>query len=91
MDEQLPLMDFSGLIVSIHASALMYLGALQAPDAETHRDLALARQSIDMLRVLNEKTEGNLTEDERRLMDKLLYDIRIAYVKATEDVTTDVV
>ena len=83
-------MDFSGLIVSLHASALMYLGAMQTPEGDTMRDMELARQSVDMLRILDEKTRGNLTEDERTLLDKLLYDIQIAYVKANEDATTDV-
>jgi hypothetical protein len=83
-------MDFSGLIVSLHASALTYLGAMETPEGGFVRDMDLARQSVDMLRVIEEKSRGNLTADERTLIDKLLYDIQIAYVKATEDATADV-
>ena len=84
MPGSLPLMDFSGLVVSMHASALMYLGAIPTPEGPTERDMELARQSIDMLRVIDEKTRGNLTDDEEKLMRKLLYDLQLAYVRATE-------
>ncbi len=84
MPGTLPLMDFSGLVVSMHASALMYLGAIPTPDGETVHDIDLARQSIDMLRVIDEKTRGNLSEDEEKLMQKLLFDLQLAYVNATE-------
>lgn len=84
MSEPLPLMDFSALVVSMNVSALMYLGAMPTPEGQTIRDIDLARQSIDMLRVIEEKTRGNLTEDEDRLLKKLLFDLQLAYVKATE-------
>jgi hypothetical protein len=84
MSDTLPLMDFSGLIVSMHASALMYLGAMETPEGQTIHDVDLARQSIDMLRVIDEKTRGNLTEDEEKLMKKLLFDLHLAFVRATE-------
>ena len=88
MPGSLPLMDFSGLVVSMHASALMYLGAIPTPEGATEIDLQLARQSIDMLRVIEEKSQGNLTEDEDKLLHKLLYDLQLAYVRATEGPTT---
>ncbi|MGW8322421.1 MAG: DUF1844 domain-containing protein [Thermodesulfobacteriota bacterium] len=77
----LPEIDFATFVVSLSSSALIHLG--MAPDpitGEQKKDLAIAKQTIDMLAMLQEKTRGNLTEDEAQLMESMLYDLRMRYV-----------
>lgn len=84
-DDDLPEMDFSTFILSLGHSALVHLGV--APDlvgAQSERDLDLARQTIDVIAILAEKTKGNLTGQEERLMEQLLYDLRSQYVEASK-------
>jgi hypothetical protein len=75
--------DFSTFLIGLASSALIHLG--QAPNPETGKqgeDLVLARQTLDLLTVLREKTRGNLSPDEERLFDGLLADLRMRYVGA---------
>ena len=77
----LPEINFATFVVSLSSSALINLGI--APDpmtGEQKKDLAIAKQTIDMLAMLQEKTRGNLTEDEAQLMESMLYDLRMRYV-----------
>ncbi len=77
----LPEINFSTFVVSLSSSALIHLGL--APDpmtGEQKKDLAIAKQTIDMLGMLQEKTRGNLTEEESQLMESMLYDLRMRYV-----------
>ena len=77
----LPEINFATFVVSLSSSALIHLGI--APDpmtGEQKKDLAIAKQTIDMLAMLQEKTRGNLTEDEAQLMESMLYDLRMRYV-----------
>ncbi len=76
--DDLPPIDFSTFIVSLRASAMMHLGPGCA-DAESS-DLALARQEIDLLGILEEKTRGNLTGEEERLLSQILFDLRTRYL-----------
>ncbi|MFI5298887.1 MAG: DUF1844 domain-containing protein [Polyangiales bacterium] len=88
MPEGLPSLDFSTLVLSLSQTALMHLGDVADPsiaDAELHRDLRLARQTIDLLGVLQEKTKGNLTGEEERLLDQLLYDLRLRFVEHSKE------
>jgi hypothetical protein len=78
----LPAIDFQTFVLSLSTSALVHLGETPGPDGEKHKELALAKQSIDILGLLKEKTSGNLTEDEQKLLDGLLYDLRMRYVTA---------
>jgi hypothetical protein len=82
--DALPAMDFSTLVLSLSTSALYHLGLVEDP--ETHKtippELSLARQTIDTLEILQEKTRGNLDEDERRLLESLLYELRMRFVDA---------
>jgi hypothetical protein len=74
---------FSTFILGLASNALVQLGA--APDPETgarSSNLVLARQSIDILGVLHDKTRGNLDEQERRLLEAMLYDLRLQFVEA---------
>ncbi len=76
-------MDFSTFILSLGSSAMVNLGAHPAPDAtNTKKDLAAAHQIIEILGILQEKTKGNLTEAEQKLIDGIVYDLRIRYVDA---------
>ena len=78
----LPQLDFSTLLISWGTSALVHLGEAPSPDGETHKDLPLAKHTIDMLEVLASKTKGNLSEQEDALLKQLLYDLRLRYVAA---------
>jgi hypothetical protein len=75
----LPHLDFSTFVVSLSHSALVHMGDAQQPDGATEVDLALARQTIEILEILHEKTSGNLSGDEERLLDQVLADLRIRF------------
>ena len=75
--------DFLTFVVSLGSSALVHLG--DAPNPETgklEKNLVLARETIDVLSMLQEKTKGNLTPEEERFLGSLLYDLRLRYVEA---------
>lgn len=78
----LPDIDFATFILSMGSSALVHLGEMKAPDGTSEKDLPLAKQTIDLLALLHEKTQGNLDEAEDNLLRSLLYDLRIKYVDA---------
>jgi hypothetical protein len=74
-------MDFAMFILSLNHSALVHLG--EAPNPENgavEKNLALARQTIDLIAMLEEKTKGNLTGDEERLVGQILFDLRMRFV-----------
>ena len=83
-DEQPPLpeINFATFVVSLNASALLHLGAIEDPTSgKTDKNLPMAKQTIDILNLLEEKTAGNLSKDEDNLLKSILYDLRIIYVK----------
>jgi hypothetical protein len=78
----LPEINFATFVVSLNASALLHLGALEDPTTgKTEKSLPMAKQTIDILSMLEEKTAGNLAKDEENLLKNILYDLRIIYVK----------
>ena len=78
----LPEIDFSTFIMSLNASALVHLGVIEDPMTKKKvKNLPLGKQTVDMLRMLQEKTRGNLTEEEEKLLQGILYDLKIAYVR----------
>ncbi|HEX3343683.1 MAG TPA: DUF1844 domain-containing protein [Polyangiaceae bacterium] len=83
MEESLPPVEFTTFVLSLSHSALMHLG--EAPDPDTggvvQKNLQLARQTIDLIAMLEEKTKGNLTGDEERLLAQILFDLRMRYVE----------
>jgi len=82
MPPELPEINFSSFVLSLSTSALVHLG--EVPDPVTQkpdRHLPLAKQTIDLLAMLKEKTQGNLTADEEKLMDHLLADLRWRYIR----------
>jgi len=75
-------LDFGTFVLSIGSSALVHLGEIQHPDTEQAREnLLLARQTIDLLAMLEEKTRGNLTDEEVRFLGDLLSDLRLKFVE----------
>ena len=79
---QLPEINFQTFVFSLNASALVQLGVMDDPSTgRKEKNLSLAKQTIDILSMLQEKTEGNLADDEENLLKNILYDLRIRYVK----------
>lgn len=80
--EDLPPITFSAFLMSLSSQALMCLGELEQEGHEghSHVDLAAARELIDILGMLKEKTRGNLDPTESGLLEGVLYDLRMRYV-----------
>ena len=75
--------NFSTLVLSIGSSAAMALGLAPQPgSSELVKDLDLARFNIDLLRMLREKTKGNLLPDEQHFIDSITTDLQMKYVQA---------
>ena len=86
---QLPPADFAFFCYSLATQATVHLGASPNPvTGKTEQDLVQAKYSIDLLEMLKVKTEGNLTEDEQKIMMGLLYDLRMKYVEASQKART---
>ncbi len=81
--EEIGEVTFSSLVLMFSTTALVHLGAVSEPaSGETKADLPQAKQVIDILDVLKDKTTGNLTTEESRLLEELLYDLRMRYLEA---------
>jgi len=80
--EPLPEINFATFVFSLNSSVLLHLGVIEDPasGAKT-KNLLLAKQTIDILAMLEEKTRGNLSSDEEAMLKNILYDLRILYVK----------
>jgi hypothetical protein len=75
--------DFSTHVLSLASSAMVAMGRMPAPGGDVLApDLETARHLIDVLGMLEDKTRGNLDESEQKLLQSLLYDLRVAYVDA---------
>lgn len=85
MTEPRPAIDFYTFVLSLGSSVLIHLG--DAPHPETgkpaERNLPLAQQSIEILAMLQQKTRGNLSPEEEKLLDQLLLDLKLRYVEAS--------
>jgi len=82
---ELPRVDFSTFVLSLGTSALYHLGIVAHPETGqkvSPPELALARNTIDTLELLEEKTRGNLDAQERELLESLLYELRMHFVAA---------
>jgi hypothetical protein len=80
----LPTIDFATFVLSLSTSAMVHLGEAPAPDGSSAKNLELARQTIDILGMLEDKTKGNLSDDEAKLLQQLLCDLRLRYVALTK-------
>jgi len=77
-----PQVTFSTFVFSLSSSALVHLGVVPDPNTQKmEKDLSLAKQIIDTLAMLQEKTKGNLDKDEEQLLQTVLYDLRLRFVK----------
>ena len=78
----LPEVSMATFVFSLSSSALVHLGEIPEPETNrTRLDLAIAKQIIDTLGMLQEKTKGNLDPDEETLLRSVLYDLRMRYVQ----------
>lgn len=76
---------FTNLLFSISTSVLISLGEMASPETgEVEKNLEVAKNSIDLLVMLKEKTEGNLTSDEDKFLESMLADLKLRYVKAVK-------
>lgn len=84
-EEPPPPLDFSGLVLSLANTALFQLGMIKISESEEpKKDLSGARQTIDLLSLLEEKTQGNLTDTEKKLLSETLFQLRMAFVEASK-------
>lgn len=83
---ELPRIDFATFALSLGTSGLYHLGLVGDPQTgkpAQKPDLALARQTIDTLEMLQEKTKGNLGDEEAHLLESLLYELRMGFVQVS--------
>ena len=80
---KLPPGDFAALISMLTSQALFAMGLLEVEGPKKEPDLEMARYNIDMLATLQEKTKGNLTEQEAAVLENTLSQVRMAFVKVT--------
>lgn len=82
MTQQSSGLDFTTFVLSISSAAFMGLGLTPRPGEQSAEvDLELARQNIDLLQLIKDKTRNNLTPEEQRLLDSLLYETRMRFVE----------
>lgn len=84
-DSALPEIDFSTFVISLSTQALMHLGEIASPiSGKIETDIDVAKQMIDLVGMLREKTRGNMNANEDRLMEGILFDLRMKYVEAVK-------
>ena len=80
----LPEVSFATFVLSLNSEALLHLGMIGNPaTGKQEKNLPLAKYTIDTLGMLEEKTRGNLTDDEAAMLKNILYDLRMIYVRET--------
>jgi hypothetical protein len=79
----IPKIDFSTFVISLGTSAMYHMGRLNEPEQgePAEPNLVLAQQTIDTLEMLSEKTQGNLGAQEAKLIESLLYELRMQFVE----------
>jgi len=81
-EQKMPTINFSTFIMSLNASALVNFGILEDPvTGKKNASLPVGKQTIDILVMLKEKTSGNLSNDELKMLDSIIYELRMTYVK----------
>ena len=81
-------MNFDKLVQSVYMTAALQMGAGTQPGEQPRVDILGARQSIDMLSVLVEKTKGNLTDKEQRLLQNALFELRMMFMEITNAISS---
>jgi len=84
--DDLPAVDFTTFVLSLSHSALLHLGDAPHPTGGVNEevDLPMARQTIDLLALIQEKTHGNLTGAEEQMLTQALYDLRLRFVEVSQ-------
>ena len=80
----LPKGDFAALVSTLVTQTLFALGMVKVEEQEREPDLEMAKYNIDMLETLQEKTKGNLSEEEKKVLENTLSQVRMAYVKVAK-------
>ena len=82
LSADMPKVDFSTFVLSLGTTALYQLGVMNDPESgePVEPDPLIAQQTIDTLEMLRDRTRGNLDEEERNLIDSLLYELRMRFV-----------
>ena len=76
-----PDFQFIQLILSLHGAVMQQMGKVQSPvTGKIERDLAMCKSTIDMIEMIERKTKGNLSEDEARLVERVLFECRMNFV-----------
>ncbi len=79
-----PGIDFATFVLSLSHSVYLHLGDAPNPSSgKVERNLTMARQTIDLLALLEQKTQGNLTGEEERVLEQTLYELRLRFVEAS--------
>lgn len=82
---EMPPITFAGFVIGLANSALFQLGLIPVSDeGQPKKDLQAARQTIDIIAMLDEKTQGNLTEEEKKILKETLFQLRMAFVEASK-------
>ena len=77
--------DFPTFVLSVASAAMMGMGLAPRPDSGKQEvDLEMARQNIDLLEMIQKKTQNNLTPDENRLLDRVLYEVRTKFLEVSK-------
>lgn len=77
--------DFPTFLLSLASAAMMGLGLAPRPDSgKTHVDLELARQNIDLLELIQTKTKNNLTPEETKLLERVLFEVRTKFLEVSK-------
>ena len=80
-------MNFASFLLSLATTGMVHLGEIPEPSTgQTLENLEAARQMIDILGILKEKTEGNLTPEESQLMENMLYELRMSFLSKSKDI-----
>jgi hypothetical protein len=80
-------MTFERIVGSLYMTALMQLGAVHEEGKPVQPDIIGARQTIDTISLLSEKTKGNLTQKEQSMLQNALFELRMAFVEVTNSLT----
>jgi hypothetical protein len=85
-DGPMPEIDFATLIMSFASAAMISMGLVPDPvTGKIQKNILIAKQNIDIIHLLKEKTAGNLEQDEEKLMDHILYELRMHYVEGLKE------
>ncbi len=83
--ESIPEASFSALIMSLASSSLMWMGLSHDPDKKIRKNKKLAMFNIDLLLIIQEKTKGNLSEEESKLLETIVSDLQMRYVSLKDE------